>query len=76
MTGTVKCNIKIHNLPDGFDASYGKYVVCRVDAGDFWYYGAYDKKHRADYAAMETGNGIVFELARNPLVCEVDYVDQ
>ena len=74
MSGTVKCSIKIQNLPDGFDSSYGKYVVCRVDAGDFWYYGAYDKKHRADYVALEVGNGIVFELARGPLVCERELI--
>lgn len=75
MNGIVKCNIKVNNLPDNYNPA-GKYLVLRLCGDALWYYGTYKEKHRADYAAMEIGNGIVFELARNPLVCEVDYVDQ
>ena len=63
MTDTVKCLIKVNNLPDEFNPS-GKYLVIRYCGDALWYYGTYKEKHRADYALMEIGNGFIVELVK------------
>ena len=48
----------LHNLP----AHPEKYVVCRLNDGEFWYWGDYEEKNTADMVASGFENGAVFEM--------------
>lgn len=60
----IDCKIKgylfVNNMPDT-RLNHGHLVVRVVD-GELWYYGLYERKDRADKAAVEIGNGIVVEV--------------
>lgn len=57
----VRVSIEVNNLPEEL---VGDWLVVRINAGELWYYGCYDQKHRADYALMEIGSGFVVELVK------------
>ena len=54
--------IEIHNmgLIESLPFPDTHWIVCKVIEGEFWYYGRYDDRDRAEKAKREV-NGVIFE---------------
>lgn len=60
MKDFVGCRVEVNNLP--VNTSMRGYMVVRLVKGEFWYYGLYTDKSKAEQAVKETGNGGIIEV--------------
>lgn len=50
--------VSINNLP----ISYKKYIVAMLVDGEFWYWGSWDDKSKAEQVAKTMPDGVVIEM--------------
>ena len=53
--------IKVRAVVKNIDKIYARYVVARLVDGEFWFWGQWDDKDKANSVAGEFENGVVFD---------------
>lgn len=64
MNGSITVKAHICNLPNEIEYPF---IVARHIEDEMWFWGQYDDFQRASDAALELGNGFVFEVEKGEI---------